>query len=104
MDEKRRSDHATPGAFNTLVSRVTPVGIVLLEDSDDDVALIRKELARSDINFRLRTVSSRQELEAALLSNPDLVLADYWLPDISGEEALEICKRLSPDIPFILLS
>lgn len=104
MADERWREQRTPDAISTLISRSLPVRIVLLEDSDDDVEIIRKELARSDINFQLRAVSSRSDFEAALGSQPDIVLSDYWLPELSGEQALAICKARCPEARFILLS
>src|SRR5205823_1877339 len=34
----------------------------------------------------------------------DLILADYHLPTCTGAEALAIASRLSPGIPFVIVS
>ena len=104
MPETRPSEYQNRDPLNNLATRSVPVRIVLLEDSDSDVELIRRELARSDINFQLRTATTRAQFETAMRSCPDVVLSDYRLPELSGEDALDICKTLCPGTPFILLS
>lgn len=34
---------------------------------------------------------------------PNLILTDYTLPQFTGFEALEIVKKVIPDIPFIIV-
>src|SRR5690606_30881715 len=35
---------------------------------------------------------------------PDLIISDYSMPGFSGSDALQICRELVPDIPFIFVS
>ena len=50
-------------------------------------------------------MARRAEFEAALGEGRfDLVLADNSLPGFSGLEALRLCRRRAPDVPFIFVS
>src|SRR5689334_4351017 len=65
--------------------------ILLLEDSANDTELVRLELERVGINHSLQSVSTKSQFVAALHDfKPDLVLTDYKLPDISGNEAISL--------------
>jgi PAS domain S-box-containing protein len=79
--------------------------ILILEDVATDAELIERELQKGGIKF----TSKRVETEGAFLSElknfkPDLILADYKLPQFDGFSALAIVKEQCPDVPFILIS
>jgi PAS domain S-box-containing protein len=80
--------------------------IILVEDSDDDAALIERHLRRSGMQFQLRRVQTASEMQSALkhLRPPEVVLADYNLPEFSGPAALQALKAVRLDVPFIMLS
>jgi PAS domain S-box-containing protein len=79
--------------------------ILILEDVATDAEMIERELQKGGIKF----TSKRVETEGAFLSElknfkPDLILADYKLPQFDGFSALAIVKEQCPDVPFILIS
>jgi len=79
--------------------------ILQLEDNDIDAELIGRELQKSDIVFTLRRVQTRDDFIAALTEFvPDLILADYRLPQFDGLTALRIAKERDPDLIFIFVS
>ena len=77
----------------------------MLEDSPDDASLIQKTLQRADVAFEAKVVANRDDFVEALTSfSPELILSDHKLPQFSSTEALEICRRRSPFLPFILVT
>jgi len=79
--------------------------VLMLEDSPDDASLIQKTLQRADVAFEAKVVASRDDFVKALASfSPDLILSDHQLPQFSSTEALEICRRSFPFLPFILVT
>jgi len=79
--------------------------ILILEDVATDAEMIERELQKGGIKF----TSKRVETEGDFLSElknfkPDLILADYKLPQFDGFSALSIVKEQCPDVPFILIS
>lgn len=79
--------------------------VLVVEDSEDDAALLVRELRRSGFALEARRVESAAEMNAALDAAPwDLVIADYALPRFSAPAALALLKRRGLDLPFIIVS
>jgi two-component sensor histidine kinase len=85
---------------------VSPVRLLVLEDSDLDAVLIERELQRSGIDMEVERVFARSPYEAALQRGGgfDLILSDFSLPDFDGVAALQIARELAPETPFIFVS
>ncbi len=82
------------------------VNVLLVEDNPDDAFLLERHLRRNGVAFTINRVETAEEMRAALrgATLPDLVLADYNLPEFSGPAALKILRRTGIDIPFIMMS
>lgn len=80
--------------------------VLLVEDSAEDAFLLERHLRRNGFApsvVRVETASQMlEELQSGRM--PDVVLADYNLPEFSGPAALALVKNLNLDIPFIMLS
>lgn len=86
-----------------------PLKILIVEDSQDDVILIERELNKEGILFTSLVVNKRPEFQKALKSfMPDVVLSDHSLPQFNSIEALQLCrvheKYFHARIPFILIT
>jgi signal transduction histidine kinase len=79
--------------------------VLHLEDDPLDVELIRREfnaaLPGSDWRHVRTEAEYRREIERAA---PDLILADYNLPDFDGLSALAIARERRPLTPFLFVS
>ena len=83
----------------------TPLRLLLLEDNPSDADLIVATLTEEGIPCAPRRVESRDNFLAALKEGQvDLILADYSLPGFDGISALELARKLCPDVPFIFVS
>jgi len=82
------------------------IRILYLEDRPEDVELVKDLLDREYFPCELIWVSGREAFLSALRESwsYDLVLADYLLPGIDGEETLELARTHAPTLPFIFLS
>jgi DNA-binding NtrC family response regulator len=82
-----------------------PVRVLLVEDSGDDAILLTYRIERHDEPIAITRVDTPFALQAALDSGPwDFVIGDYRLALMDGLLALELVRRHSPDLPFILVS
>ncbi len=82
-----------------------PLRVIIVEDSEDDVALILRQLRRGGYDLTHLRVETASALTAALDEGGwDIVISDYSLPQFSGLAAIEICAQHGFEIPFILVS
>src|SRR5260370_36477 len=77
----------------------------LVEDSEGDAALIRRELERAGYEPTVERVKEREAFKAALNAQPwDIIISDHTLPGYSGMAALAELRKTGKDVPFILVS
>jgi len=79
--------------------------VLLVEDSEDDAALLTRELKKSGIQPIVERVETEETMKKALEKQEwDVVIADYVLPCFSGLDAINVLKRTGKDLPFIIVS
>lgn len=79
--------------------------ILLLEDTPADAQLVERQLRRAGLTFVCRVADSRESLAAALSEFvPDLVLADYRLPDMTALDAIDLLRHAAPTVPLIVVT
>jgi diguanylate cyclase (GGDEF)-like protein len=85
---------------------VTPrLRLLLIEDSEDDAALVVRALVRGGYDVTAERVDTPGALRAALNRQPwDIAIADYTMPGFSGTVALQILRERDADLPFIFVS
>jgi two-component system sensor histidine kinase UhpB len=83
----------------------TTFRVVCVEDCEDDVALIERELCRGGYRPLVKQVDSPGAMNEVLRVQAwDLVLADWNLPRFSALFALEMIKSKGLDLPLIIVS
>ena len=81
------------------------VRVLILEDSPQDAELMVHELRRSNFAPEWQRVDTEADYLAALKSFlPEVILADYRLPQLDATRALELVRALDFYIPFIVVS
>ena len=82
-----------------------PLQVLLIEDSEDDAALLEIELRRAGYAPACHRVETPEALSAALKRQQwELVISDYRLPRFDGLAALALVKEKGLDLPFIIVS
>ncbi|RUT00944.1 hybrid sensor histidine kinase/response regulator [Dulcicalothrix desertica PCC 7102] len=78
---------------------------LVLEDNPIDVKLLELTLKKLSIEHDLVLVDTYGAFLSAIESDSfDLILADYYLTDFNGLDALKVARTRMPNIPFILVS
>lgn len=79
--------------------------ILILEDVEEDVELVRRELMKEKLSFTLHRVDKKDEYLSGLVNiKPNVILSDHSLPQFNSVEALEISQRIGLNVPFILVT
>ena len=78
--------------------------ILLLEDRPSDARLVEVELKAAGFVFTLDRVQTEPDFLARLEPAPDLILADYNMPQFDALRALRLLREHALDIPFIIVS
>lgn len=79
--------------------------ILILEDVEDDVELIKRNLKKAGLEFEVRQEDTREGFLRALHDyHADVILSDHSLPQFDSVEALALSKQYAGKIPFILVT
>jgi two-component system, OmpR family, sensor histidine kinase VicK len=78
---------------------------LIAEDSEQDAALLVRELRRGGFGLSYERVESEAAMTAALARQHwDIVLADYSMPQFNARRALAVIAKSGMDIPCIVVS
>lgn len=84
---------------------MSPLKILIVEDSATDYELIRYELAKGGIAYdAIRVETEEQFLTHLVAFKPDIILSDYTLPDFDGMKALRLVQQHYIHTPFIVVT
>jgi len=79
--------------------------VLIIEDSEDDTALVVRELKRAEYDVDFKRVETPAALKSAMATQEwDLVISDFSMPSFSGTEALKLVRSLGSDAPFFFVS
>jgi PAS domain S-box-containing protein len=81
------------------------LNILILEDIPIDAELVRCELERANVSFNFKRVATRSKFVKELNEFlPDVILADFSLPQFTGLDALRHVRANGLDTPYILVT
>ncbi|MGD0354532.1 MAG: HD domain-containing phosphohydrolase [Dehalococcoidia bacterium] len=82
-----------------------PLRLLIIEDSDRDVALEMRALEAAGYRVTYTVVVTAAEMKAALAEQTfDIVISDHAMPQFDAPGALAVLKESGLDIPFIIVS
>lgn len=81
-----------------------PSGVVLCIDDNQDVLECEKAFLESFGYTVLTAPSGSEGLELASIHSVDVVIVDYFMPEMNGQEVAIEMRRLRPQAPIIMLS
>jgi two-component system cell cycle sensor histidine kinase/response regulator CckA len=87
-----------------LLAMSFPISVLVVEDSPEDAELMVLELRRSGFVPQWQRVDSEEPFLAALRESPDVVLADFNMPQFSALRLLELLESRQSETPVIVVS
>jgi len=78
--------------------------VLLCIDDNEDVLECEKAFLESFGYTVLTAPSGSRGLELASLQSVDVVIVDYFMPEMNGQEVAIEMRRLRPQAPIIMLS
>src|SRR5664279_3203226 len=79
--------------------------VLMVEDLEDDVLLIIRELKKGGYNPVYERVETATAMKKALKEKQwDIILCDYKLPKFNATSAIAVLKETNIDIPFVIVS
>jgi len=78
--------------------------VLILEDRPADAELMAHELRRSGFDPQWQRVETEPDFLAHLNPPPDVILADYTLPELDARRALQLLQERGLSIPFIVVT
>ena len=81
-----------------------PIRVLIVEDRPADVGLMVAELRRAGFEPQWDLVDTEADFVASLAQAPEIVLADYSLPQWNGLAALQVLQQRELDIPLIIVT
>lgn len=83
---------------------LTPLRILILEDSPTDTELMLYELRSSKLEVDWQRVETEADYLSQLNASFDVIIADYNMPQFQAMRALQILQERGLDIPLIIVS
>lgn len=81
------------------------IRVLIVEDSEDDTALLVRELRRGGYEVTFERVATPGAMNTAIAGKEwDIVICDYSMPHFSGLDALNLLRARSSEVPFIFVS
>ena len=77
--------------------------LLVVDDNIDFVQFIRRALEQEDYRISI-ALDGKTAIQKASTENPELILLDMKLPDMSGEEVFEKVKEVNKDIPVVVIT
>jgi two-component system, cell cycle sensor histidine kinase and response regulator CckA len=82
-----------------------PLRVLIVEDSEDDMLLVLRELRRGGYKVESARVQTPATMQDALEQQAwDIVISDYTMPAFNALDALGILQGKGLDIPFLIVS
>jgi two-component system, cell cycle sensor histidine kinase and response regulator CckA len=82
-----------------------PLRVLFIEDSDDDTAMVVRELKQAGYDVSHERVDTPAAMNAALDRQKwDLIISDHSMPHFSGVDALKLLRQKEFEVPFIFIS
>ncbi len=78
--------------------------VLIIEDNETDCLLLQRFLGKRWAHCDIEVADRREQLDTTLMQHWDLIISDYHLLDIEGDELLHRIYAEQPATPCLLMS
>ncbi|MGD8886183.1 MAG: EAL domain-containing protein, partial [Gammaproteobacteria bacterium] len=79
--------------------------LLVVDDSENDVLLLLRELSRHGYNPDYQRVCSHKALHLALTTQKwDLIITDHYMPGLNSGDVINAVKKMASETPVIIVS
>ncbi|MGD8569557.1 MAG: EAL domain-containing protein [Gammaproteobacteria bacterium] len=83
----------------------TSLRLLIVDDSENDVLLLVRELQRQGYSPDYQRVCGQDTLTRALTDSKwDLIITDHYMPELNSGDVITAVKNLALDVPVIIVS
>ena len=91
--------------LNSKINNPQSLRVLMVENSEDDVLLIIRELNKGGYNPVYERVETATAMKKALQEKQlDIILCDYKMPEFNAPSAIALLKEANIDVPLIIVS
>lgn len=84
---------------------MVPLKILFIEDSEDDMLLLLREIKKSEYKPVYKRVETQSEIKKSLTDEDwDIIITDFVLPEQDGIQTVKYIKSLKLDTPCLMIS
>ncbi len=76
--------------------------LIFIVDDDPSIVKFLKYRIEDKLEYKTKTFSNGLEALDHIGENPDLILLDIMMPEVSGIEILGEIKKINPELPVII--
>lgn len=80
------------------------IEVIFVEDQPSSVEFMVHALRAAGYSPSWIRVDNAGEFEAGLRGSPDIIIADYYVPDFYGIDVLYLMQHIDLDIPVVVVS
>jgi len=103
--DQRGSEGGEENSPLSFRGQVPPLRVLILEDEPTDFELVVRALCREGFVPAVLRVETESDFRRQLRDFcPDVILADYSLPEYDGLSAMELAHAEFPQVPFLFVS
>ncbi len=88
-----------------LIKSIKSLSVLLIEDNENDVELIKYEIKRRALKCDLIHVSTKEQFLKKIIDQTfDIILSDYNLPQLTGQDIINILIKKQIETPVIIVT
>ena len=104
MGDPRLTKYADDPALNGIRGDGTKIKVMIVEDSLTIRRLLKVILEETNYEVLEEIENGKIAVEKYQSLNPDIVTMDITMPELEGDQAVQVIKKIDPDARILMIS